>query len=223
MLLSHAQRILMAVGSGLLVAILVGLAVRGRLAQCYSFAVYLVAVLVPQVLEGIWPERFYTRDVWLAMETLHHVLKIAIVLELTARTVAVFPGARRTAQGALLGTLLLALAALVTAAREPEYVSIHTDLLPRAVSGTVWLYCVLGFVILWYRLPVRPLHKAILLGFAVYLLLYSAGMALIGVLGWHARSAVNLVSGSLYTALQVYWTWAAWQPAQPEAPEPGVA
>lgn len=223
MWISLTQAFLIALGSGLLVAILSGLAVRHRLGQCYSFSVYLVAVLLPQVLEAVWPERFYTRDVWLAKETLHHVLKIAIVLELTARTVAVFPGARRAAQGALLGALLLALGALVTAARRPEYVSIYTDLLPRAVSGTVWLFCVLGLVILWYRLPVRPLHKAILLGFAVYLLASATSMAIIGLVGWHTRAAMNLVSGSIYTALQVYWLWAAWRPAQTGELKAGVA
>ncbi len=221
--MSDAQSFLVALGSGLLIAILSGLALRQRLGECYSFALYLVAVLVPQVLEGIWPERFYTRDIWLAKEALHHTLKISIALELTARTVAGFPGARRTAQGALLGALLLALVVLVAAAREPEYVSIYTELLPRAVSGTVWLFCVLGFVILWYRLPVRPLHKAILLGFSVYLLLYAACMAALGFLGWHVRPVVNLVSGSLYTALQVYWLWAAWRPAKIDGAKAGVA
>jgi hypothetical protein len=217
--ISICQSILVALGSGLLVAILGGLAVRRRLGQCYSFDLYLVAVLVPQVLEGIWPERFYVRDVWLVKEAVHHVLKVAIVLELTARTVSVFPGARRTAQTLLLGTLLLVLVVLTTAAVELEYVSIYTDLLPRVVSGVVWLFCALGFLILWYRLPVTRLHKAILLGFAVYLPLYSASMALTGYLGWHVRAAANLVSGGLYTALQAFWTWAAWrrQPAQEPA------
>ncbi len=196
---------------------------RRRLADCYSFTLYLVAVLVPQVLEALWPERFYTRDLWLAKETLHHALKIAIALELTARTVALFPGARQTAQWALLGVLSLALVTLVSAAGRPEYVALATDLLPRAVNGSVWLFCVLAFVILWYRLPVKPLHKAILLGFVAYLLLYAACLALIGFLGWHVRAVVNLVSGSLYTALQLYWLRAAWRPAQPGEAKAGVA
>lgn len=221
--MSLGQGLLIAVGSGLLVAILAGLAVRRRLGDCYSFTLYLIAVLVPQVLEVLSPERFYTRDLWLAKETLHHALKIAIVLELTARTVAVFPGARRTAQWALLGVLCLVLATLARAAGRPEYVAIYADLLPRAVSGIVWLFCALGFVILWYRLPVKPLHKAILLGFVAYLVLYAGCFAAIGVLGWQVRLTANLVAGSLYTALQVYWLWAAWRPATAEAAEPGVA
>jgi hypothetical protein len=206
------------------VASLAGLAHRRRLNQCYSFGAYLLAVLSAQTLMEIWPARFYTRDFWLATETTHQFLKLAIVVELAARTMSVFPGAQRSARRVLLITLIVLLALLATSIGAPEYARLVTDLLPRAVSGTVWLFCGLAAVIVWYRIPVTPFQKAILLGFCLFLLTYSILLSLIGSLGWQHRPVLNFANGLAFLAVQVYWAWAAWRresPSRDEATELG--
>ncbi len=222
MLLAYTHSLLLAVGCGLALLIFSGALTRRRFSDCYSFCLYQLALFVPQALMEIRREEYYTRDFWLATETAHQVLKLAIVLELSGRTLAAFPGARHTVRAALLVVLLVLCALLLATVEVPEYGHIVTDLMPRLMSGTVWLFCVLGLVIAWYRIPMTPLQKAVLLGFCVYLLLYAASLWLIAALEWRFRASVNLGTALVYTGTQIYWAWAAWRPlaAVPPSAEP---
>ena len=78
-------------------------------------------------------------------------------------------------------------------------------------------------LILWYRLPVDPMHKAILVGWVPYLLVFALGLKFLADHGWDKwLPALNYISTTAYFLLLVYWTRAAWAPAgvQARAPAP---
>ena len=60
---------------------------------------------------------------------------------------------------------------------------------------------------LWYRIPVEPFGKAIVLGFTPYLVVFTIAMNALSVFGWH--QSINVLSGYAhsiaYLALVGYW------------------
>lgn len=209
-----------------LAVILVGLLVRRRASRCYSFTLYVMAVLTCEVLITAWPKHFYKWEFWLFKETLFSALKYGIALELAARTLRAFPGARATARAVLFLVVLVSLAAVLPAvptAPVLDFSELASDLHPRILNGTIWIFTALAAVILWYRLPVDLLHKAILVGFVPYLLVFTVLMNLLKAIGWHIQDSVSYLQSGAYLLLLGYWGYAAWRPLEgrvraPEAP-----
>src|SRR5713226_3351038 len=83
---------------------------------------------------------------------------------------------------------------------------------PRLLNGTIWLFAAIAATILWYRLPVDPFHKAILIGFVPYLLIFTTGLNILDSYGWDLRTSVNYAQVGAYVALMAYWAHAAWSP-----------
>jgi len=197
-------------------ATLLGLLVRRRLSICWSFPIYLVAVLVPSALFLAWPERFYHLDFWLAKESLHALLKFCIAVEITLKAFRAFPSAlatvRRVVLFVLTTTYVVILAVPVNrAAGDADLnITLTTQVLPRIHNGTVWLFTGIAGVILWYRLPVNALHKAILVGFVPYLLVFTVGL---NILSSNWSSPLNHAYTSAYFLLLTYWAYVAWKPA----------
>ena len=66
-------------------------------------------------------------------------------------------------------------------------------------------------------MPVHPYHKAILLGFVSYLMVFTTMLTLLGRYEWLMR-VVQSADPAAYMLLMAFWTWSAWKPeAQPEA------
>jgi hypothetical protein len=205
-------------GEIILVVVLLGILVRRRAASCYSFTVYIVAVLVCEVLITAWPVRFHTWNFWVFKEILLIVLKFAIALELAARTFRAFPGARSTARGVALLVVLISLAAVLSlpAPTNPGFPELASQVVPRIVNGTIWLFTALAAVILWYRLPVDLFHKAILVGFVPYLLVFTVALNLLVVFEGEAKwlAMASYLQSVAYVLLLGYWGYAAWRPLE---------
>ncbi len=200
-------------GSATLLVTLVGLFVRGRQRVCRSFTVYIAAVLFPQLLYLTWPDRFYTGDFWMLAEVVHCILKFVIALEVGFLVLRRFPGASRSGRWVgLVVVWAIFFAIFALPAENPDYYAIAGKLLPRILNGTVWLFVALAGVILWYRLPLHPLHKAIVLGFVPYLLVFSVAMTVLDTFGWQHRLPTAYFHTLAYLALEIYWAWAAWRP-----------
>ncbi len=211
-----AEYLILWLGSASLLGILVGLFVRGRARVCRSFTVYVAAVCLPQVMYSTWPDRFYNADFWMLSEITHCILKFAIALEVGFLVLRRFPGASQTARWAgLLVVSIIFFAILALPAENPDYYAIVGKLLPRILNGTIWLFVALASVILWYRLPLHSLHKAIVLGFVPYLLIFSVAMTVLDTLGWQHRLPTVYFHTLAYLALEIYWAWAAWRPDSP--------
>ena len=213
--MATAQWWIVAIGEPILVTALVGLLVQGGYRACYSFTVYLMAVLVPDVMSIAWPERFHTWEFWMLKEIVHNLLKFAIALELAIRTFREFPGARATARTVVFLVVLLSLAGVLSVPpRHAELQDLASQLHPRILNGTIWLFTALAALILWYRLPVESLHKAILIGFVPYLLIFTIAMNALSSIGWHIHTVAGYAHTGAYFALLCYWTYAAWRPQQ---------
>jgi hypothetical protein len=216
-----AETFVVCVGLLLLAACLTGLFVRRRLAICVSFTLYLCAVLLSDTLVLAWPRTFKTWDFWVLKESIHNILKFGIALELTVRTFRAFPAARKTAAGLVLAVLVLTWVSVGTG---PELEAAHTkelalSLQPYVLAGTLWLFIAISTLILWYRLPVTPLHKALLLGFVPYLLIFTVAINLLRSFGGDVRALAGYLKNVAYQILLAYWTYAAWRrwPRRPAA------
>jgi hypothetical protein len=206
-------------GEIILAVILCGLFYRGRARSCYSFTLYVLAVLVCEVLITAWPVDYHTLSFWIPKEILFSVLKFGIALELAARTFSAFPGARSTARAVVFVVLLLSLAAVlsVPAPADPNLPKLASQVLPRIVNGTIWLFTALAAVILWYRLPVNLFHKAILVGFVAFSLVFSVALTAIEVI---PQSQASYLQSVAYVLLLGYWAHAAWRRQEGQARRP---
>lgn len=202
-----------ALGEALQATILAGLIVRGRVRRCYSFALYVLAVLVCETLITVRPTQFLRWDFWIFKEILHSVLKFAIAFELAARTFRAFPGARSTARGVVFVVVFGSLAAVlaVPTGQVPGFPELASQILSRILNGTIWLFTALAAVILWYRLPVDLFHKAILVGFVPYLLVFTVALNALDAVGWQHQELASYAQGVAYLLLLSYWARAAWR------------
>ena len=217
-------------GDLLILAALVGIVVRRRYRICPTFLLYLGAVLAFDLLVLFGPAWFYTRMAWVLKEILVGALRFGVALELSFRTFRAFPGARSTARGVVLLLLAVTFVTVLAvtgdgshgaASAPPTFELIAGRIQPRLVNGTIWLFASIAATILWYRLPVDPFHKAILIGFVPYLLVFTTGLNVLDSYGWDLRAPVNVAQVGAYFALMAYWAHAAWLPAADpvQAPE----
>jgi hypothetical protein len=220
--MSLLQAVLTHAATPILLAVLAGLIVKRRLRLWYTFPLLVAAVLASNLLIGLWPGRFFRWSFWQAKETVHDVIRFAMAVELALRTFRAFPGALATARRALLVVLALTWIAVsaVPTRVEPtagERVLIFAaELHPRVVNGTIWLFTAIAALILWYRIPVHPFHKAVLLGYVPYLLVFTIVFNALGQWGWQRLPFLSYASQLAYLALVAFWAHAAWR-SYPEA------
>src|SRR5262245_55572585 len=173
------QRAAFVVSFTLTALVLAGLLSRRLYRLCYAFPLWLVAVLASDTLVFAWPERLYTWGVWMAKETIFAVLKLAIAFEIIALAFHGFTSARATASRVTLALLLALLAFLVIGVPAgTELTTLARELQRRASNGIALIYCATWTVVLWYRLPLHRLHRAILRGLVPYLLAFAAANTL---------------------------------------------
>jgi hypothetical protein len=219
-----ADKAVAIVGILALATLLLGLARRGRLGQCVSFSVYVGAVLAPSALMTFWPGRFYRWEFYSLQESVHALLKFVIALELTAKVFGRFPGAIGAARRTILAVLCLTLlAVLALPSWKPAYEVILGEIHPRILNGTTWLLVAIAGLVLWYRIPIQPLHKAILLGLAPYLLVFTLGLNAIRTLGWERSVPLGRANTVCYFLVLLYWNHAAWRREDSRRPQREVA
>ncbi len=220
-----AQQPILVVTNLLLLATLAGLLVRRRIRLAYVFPAYLVAIVVLSSLTGLWPARFHTWSFYWFKEAVYSVLKVGVAVELAIRVFQAFPRARRVARALLL--LVLGITVVAAWAASPEgappgqagWAELVLALNPRINNGTAWLFGALFALILYHRLPLHPLHKAISFGFMAYLLFLSFGLDLVKRSEFAHRTMVSYASSIGYTLVAGFWARAAWR----RDPRPPVA
>jgi len=225
-LLAYAGTVAMAVA-------LAGVFARRRYRVWFFFPLFLAVSLLCTVMMLSWPRVFYTGDFWQGKENALNLLRFAMALEMAYRTFRAFPGALATLRWVLLLVLVTTLFAVIAVSGvASDFQSFMADLQPRVLNGSIWLFTAIAALILWYRLPVDPFDKAILLSYVPFLLVFtvsmrawaefSAGSAAGGQRPWFVTYAYQLA----YLALMVHWARAAWrrveEPARPPALRRGV-
>jgi hypothetical protein len=201
-------------GALLLLSTLAGLLVQRRARYCRSFFAYLSATTTFQLLIVYWPETFFVFTFYSMKETVLFVLKSSVALEIWRRSFSPFPRARIRVGFLLAGaTLLTAVAAHTLPDDMHPYDILVGVLLPRLQAGLVLLYAIVVCAAAWYRVPIHPLHWAILLGFAGFLTVNSL---LLSFVGWHRGAAstflwVGRLNAAAYVLAELWWCAAAWR------------
>jgi hypothetical protein len=203
----------------LLLATLVGLIVRGHWRAWSSFAVYTSVLAVFAILYFVDQEHFYQHSVWMMQESLTNAVRFAMALEVAGRTFRAFPGARSTLN-VVVAVVMAATLALALPSYDPDhsYVNFIENLQPRLLSGSVWLFTAIAALILWYRLPVLPFRKAILLSYLPYLIFEAAFLNLLKLYGW--PQILQNLNQLVYLGLVSFWTYTAWKVPVIIDPEP---
>lgn len=211
--MARAQVILGLAGILALVVTLLGLIVRRRWRRWYGFTVYVAAVAVFAVALIA----SYTKPLYVAQEVALSAIRLAMALELAARTFRAFPGARATLRVVLLLVLVVTLSLVLAVPARHEYEGFIDHVSPRLLNGAAWVFTAIAALILWYRLPVASFHKALLLPYVPYLL-WQAAYLNSGL--WKIDSAfVEVFNPLTYLALAMRWAWVAWRVKEPaEAP-----
>jgi hypothetical protein len=193
-----------------LAIVILGVLRRGLHRRCWSFLVYLSAVLIfssiemaAQMLDGVAAlEWFRSWGFWHLEQTVYEVVKLALAVELGIRVVAAFPGTWRLAR-ALLGAALLTTTAAVMLGAAPQH--------PLVATGTIWLFAAVSLVVVLFNLPLHAWHRALLAGFVPYLFVFSTLTSIFTRRGYELAETLGSVDQVAYLVLIGWWAYAAWR------------
>lgn len=215
-------------GTGALAVALAGVFVRHRYRTWIFFSLFLAVSLASTVMMLAWPRQFYTPDFWQGKENAQSLLRFGMALELAYRTFRAFPGALATLRWVLLLVVVATFVAVIAVSGPGGNMqSFMADLQPRVLNGSIWLFTAIAGLILWYRLPVQAFHKAVLLSYVPFMLVFTVSLNAWSALaawtaaGWEKAWWVTTAYQVSYLALLVHWSYAAWRrgevPARPPA------
>jgi hypothetical protein len=173
------------------------------------FTMYVGGVAISNAIFGL----HYTSETWMLHQVVTAALRFGVALELTYCIFGAFPAAAVTARRVMFAILVLtAFTAISASTPDAVYTRIHAEAIPRLAAGTVWILTALAGLVLWYRLPLAPLPRAILMGYAPYLLIFTIGMSLLFDAGsQHLRPWVGYVDTVAFFMLINYWCRVAWR------------
>ena len=203
------QRVIAGVGVLLLASAALGLLVRRRYADWYFFTLYLFVVAS---LESVFPLKpdWYSPNFYQAKEVIYSLVRFAMALEIGLRIFRSFPGAfgmaRRLVFAVLIGTLIAILLVDVQG-----YETFVKDVQPRILNGAFWLFSCLAGLILWYRLPLKPFYKGVVLSYAPYLLLTTAASTAVAERHFENSDNIQYFNQLAYDLLLVYWNVIIWR------------
>jgi hypothetical protein len=196
-----------------LALVIVGVLRRDLHRLCWSFLVYLLAVLIygSVGLAGMmfydvpsleWPQWFWSWEFWHFQQTALEMVKLAVAVELGIRVVAAFPGTWRLAR-TLLGAALLTTTAAVTFGDAPQH--------PLLATGTIWLFAAVSLVVIIFNLPVHAWYRALVAGFVPYLFIFSTLQSILTRRGYDLATTLGSIDQVAYLALVGWWVYAAWR------------
>lgn len=208
-----------------------GLMLRRRARLCRSFLAYLLIVIAGTLL-AVWiPDPFFTQWFWIGKKAVYGVVRSLMALEIVLLTFSGLPRARRRAE-LLLGLVLAAhlfVAWLPGSAAAYPYLTALGIAAPRGGAASLWLFVAVMVIAAFYRAPVHPFHRKLLLTFTLYL---GTETWLLGLVGMAAESRPAYLSAYAYLealdplAFAVtagFWAWAAWRAETAPALSPAVA
>jgi hypothetical protein len=200
------------------VSTLTGLAVRRRLGSCWSFTLYLLAVLVGDLLILLAPDRFWRKPFWVVKEGVCDLLSLFIAVEVAVATFRPFPTVARRALEACLVVGFITLASILSSHDQSQPFLDWTmgRAYPRLMNGIVAIFAIISVLVAWYQVPVRALHRAILLGLGPYLFVFTTLLSLLDAYGRGMASSINHIDPVAFLLLLIYWNYAAWRQGRPQ-------
>ena len=208
---------------------LAGLIRRDRTRRVHLLPVYLGVTTVLSALRLVWLAMARNWDYWAFAELLYRLLTAAVVVEIAARVFAQLPRARRRMWALL---VLVVLGTLLAVWRAPGVAGgpgagtwrfvLVVEVLPRLAFGAA-LLCVATLALMaWHRVPLDALHRAVLVGLMLFLILYAGPMASADT---HAlgRFVMYHVTPVAYLAIVAMWAYMAWRREAPDEEHPPAA
>ena len=203
--------------TALLWLVLAGILYRRRYREWILFPVFVLSVALWALLRALWPERVSTPEIWMAKEAVHHLLRLAMAVELGIRTFRAFPGAMATLKRVVFILIVITIAVVLFEAPSAlHYRTFIGEFQPRVVAAALWLFTAIAILILWYRLPVSAFQKAIVLSYVLYLPIFAAYMNLWG----QRRPFIDSVHQVAYLAVVSCWVYLSWRKDPPPKAEP---
>jgi hypothetical protein len=193
-----------------LIALLLGMMLRGKLAQCWSFTFYVAAILLGNALVTLSPDRFYTPEFWMLKQAVYDVLKMATALELAWRAFSAFPGAWRTARVLLAAILVASTLVLAWLTPHSSY-DTFWNWQPSIATAAIWVLTAVALLVWHYQVPITDWQRAIALGFTPYLLVFVTLLSILRRRGWEGLNQYNLLEPLAYLGLVLFWVFAAWR------------
>lgn len=199
------------------VVVLIGLIRRRRTRAVRLLPVYLSVTAVVHLLRVASPDVARSWDYWALKELLLRLLTAGVVVEISMRVFARLPVARRQAWGAL---VLVGIGTALAVWRAPGVTGgpapgtwrsvVVLEVLPRLAVGSILLCVATLGAMAAYRVPLDALHRAVLFGLALFLLVYAGPM---GSADTHAfgRFVVYYVTPPAYLVMLVVWAVVAWR------------
>ncbi len=217
-MISTAQARLADLNAVLIVLALAGLLVHRRYRLSWAFGAYLLAVLLGNRLPQLWPERFFTPRFWNAKELAYAVLKVGIAVELGVLTFARFPRARRIFLGLVAALVAVALVVQLAPSIPQAGEAWASYVNPRGQACVLWFLAGMLALVRYYRVPLHPFHRTLLLGFGLYLGMYVGALSVLRARGAEAYTFYSALDPAAYAATMGIWAWACWRRA-PEMSE----
>ena len=215
------QRLITYLGAFLISVTLLGLLLRRRIRVSYLFTAYLIAVLMSQFLIATWPARFHVWWFYRFKETAHDVLKFGIATELMFLLFAAFPAAAVTIRRVLLIVLVAILVVVLrTEIQDLQHSTIVVTLQPLILNGTAIIFTAVFGLVLWYRIPLHPVHKAILFAFIPYLLVFTTFTDLLRRSNLQVPVFLTYTNSFAYATVLLYWAVVALRPRRPPPGDP---
>ena len=196
-----------------LAATIAGTFWRGRASEGWSFVAYLALILAGDLMVVGWREQFNQGWFWILKQSVWDIAKLAVAVELLARAVRTFPGAKLVARTYLVGALTVSSATLllVPDGHQDAYGAFLVDWHPRVLTSTIWLMTGTALLIVWYRLPVSTFQKAILAGFVPYLVIFTTLLNILRTHGFQIMWLTNRADRVAYLAVCLWWAVHAWR------------
>jgi hypothetical protein len=197
--------------------VLAGLVWRRRTRAVRLLPLYLTVTAIAHLLRVVSPDAARSWDYWALKELLLRLLTAGVVVEIAIRVFAHLPEARRLAWGAL---VLVGIGTLLAVWRAPGLAGgpvagswrsvVVLEVLPRLAVGSILLCAATLGAMALYRVPIDALHRVVLIGLALFLLVYAGpmGSADIHTIG---RFVVYYVTPPAYLVMLVVWAVVAWK------------
>jgi hypothetical protein len=208
---------------------LTGLIRRKRAQRLRLLPPYLGVTAVMSAVPRVWSAVARNWDYWALTELALRLLTVAVVVEIAARVFAQLPRARRRMWAAL---VLVVLGTLLAVWRAPGVAGgpgagtwrfvLVVEVLPRLAFGAA-LLCVATLALMaWHRVPLDALHRAVLVGLMLFLILYAGPMASADThtLG---RFVMYHVTPLAYLGVVAMWAYMAWRREAPDEEHPPAA
>lgn len=198
-----------ALGSTLVVA---GLVRRGTIRTAHAFGLYHAWLLAGGALVALWPARFYAWGFWSVRMLGCDLLELSALIELAWWTFAGFPGAAARARALVLALLVATCCAVMMLPLGPDFSGpLLGALRARLEIGTAWGFAALAALVLYYDIPVRPIHRAIVLGLVIKLVVFGQILEWLAQNGPALEPVLNTAHAAGFSVLTCWWAWAAWK------------